>query len=98
MCLHAYLHDVHAEERWSPCLFAMLRLLCPSVVCPSRATTLMPQLSLLQRATRSMSTSDRTYPKEPRVGVGVVILRPGLLQSQDTEVSRFDGAQQLCQQ
>ena len=45
-----------------------------------------------------MSTADRSYPIEPRVGVGVVILRPGPLQSQDTEVSRFEGGGQCCQQ
>lgn len=33
-----------------------------------------------------MSSSDRSYPAEPRVGVGVVILRPGPQNDPSAEV------------
>ncbi|KAL3163079.1 hypothetical protein ABBQ32_009498 [Trebouxia sp. C0010 RCD-2024] len=64
----------------------MLKLLCHSLVLPSRANTLTAQSGLLHRAARRMSASDRSYPAEPRVGVGVVILRPASQQTKDTEV------------
>lgn len=75
-------------ERGRTCLCAMLKLLYRSFICPSRVTSSVPQLGLLRRTTRRMSASDRSYPKEPRVGVGVVILRPGPVHPQDKEVSR----------
>ena len=74
-------------DRGRTCLFAMLKLLCHSITCRSRAISSVPQLGLLHRVTKRMSTSDRSYPTEPRVGVGVVILRPGPPHTHNTEVS-----------
>lgn len=38
---------------------------------------------------RAFCSSDRSYPSEPRVGVGVVILRPNAHKTESTEVSRL---------
>ena len=43
----------------------------------SRLVSLCLQHQVGPMTVRCMSTADRSYPAEPRVGVGVVILRPG---------------------
>ena len=65
----------------------MLKHACKSACRTARTIAPSARLQAALKLNRACSSSDRSYPSEPRVGVGVVILRPNAHNKQSAEVS-----------
>lgn len=63
------------RRRFSAFLMMFTRI-CRSVCHTACVVAPTAKFQVARRMTRSLSSADRNYPGEPRVGVGVVILRP----------------------
>ena len=64
----------------------MLKHACKSACWTARAIAPSARLQAALKFNRACSSSDRSYPSEPRVGVGVVILRPNAHNKESAEV------------
>ena len=67
----------------------MLNYVCKYVCRTAQTVAPSAHLKAALKRNRACSSSDRSYPSEPRVGVGVVILRPNAHNKASAEVHRL---------
>ncbi len=65
----------------------MLEHACKSACRTAQTIAPLARLQAALKLNRACSSSDRSYPSDPRVGVGVVILRPNAHIKESAEVN-----------